>query len=169
MYFFKTMTITTANGKGRWRLPSLLLGIYNSGTALFNLDSSLFIFLLPFLFTYATLFVEAIDMSFKYTSNNFIFINRKLVHNNPSHKKLEIYFQCFLLYHLCAMSPVIMAVKILFVIPVAQGNMLFLIYYRKCIKNNYQVVWIYIFFHYRALSPAYYLLMVFHVNKVSIH
>lgn len=62
-----------------------------------------------------------------------------------------------------------MAVKILFVIPVAQGNMLFLIYYRKCIKNNYQVVWIYIFFHYRALSPAYYLLMVFHVNKVSIH
>lgn len=161
------MTITTANGKGRWRLPSLLLGIYNSGTALFNLDCSLFIFLLPFLFTYATLFVEAIDMSFKYTSNNFIFINRKLVHNNPSHKKLEIYFQCFLLYHLCVMSPVIMAVKILFVIPVAQGNMLFLIYYRNVLKITSDLD-IY-FFHYRALSPAYYLLMVFHVNKVSIH
>lgn len=144
MHFFKTMTITTANGKGRWRLPSLLLGIYNSGTALFNLDS-LFIFLLPFLFTYATLFVEAIDMSFKYTSNNFIFINRKLVHNNPSHKKLEIYFQCFLLYHLWAMSPVIMAVKVLFVIPVAQGNMLFLIYYRNVLKIT--IKWFgYIFF-----------------------
>lgn len=106
-------------------------------------------------------------MSFKYTSNNFIFINRKLVHNNPSHKKLEIYFQCFLLYHLCAMSPVIMAVKILFVIPVAQGNMLFLIYYRNVLKITSDLD-IY-FFHYRALSPAYYLLMVFHVNKVSIH